>query len=226
MKNRNWKQWSDRLKSIDLKARTEAEVSLEDVMWLTDSIRELEEWLEISFAENTKLHMDLLEVNLNLQELRGSHREWESRIWALVDALKDALNQSEEDLEVLNDKVRRLVHMHIRVPDVSTEAAVVPLQGIETLDELSVRIQDRLIEHEESQAYVDKYQDDSSLHDEETVFVEEATSPEFSYDLGEMSFESIGMDYTEVEEMVDRKEPNKKDLTKAGQVVRNHLMKF
>lgn len=114
----------DRLRRIDLEARTRGYISGEDAIWMADYIRKVE-------AEKGYLDSDLDSLRKKLRRFEARQYEWDSKFWALTDSYRDTIDRLEEELVSLNKAVQDVLH---------TSAAP---QGLAELSEISEKVRAR-----------------------------------------------------------------------------------
>lgn len=155
---------AQRILQVDLEARTKGSVNGEDAMWLTDRVRKLEQMLDDARAVKREMQAQNAALESQIDAIRRTHREWEEKLWRMNDVYRDALDQSETELEELNGTVQEVLRYHMLVeprvakspnPEVrrtqeseallanQSSAALVCRKGLSQLSEMSVTISER-----------------------------------------------------------------------------------
>ena len=167
-----------RIRRLDMEARVQSSIGGEDALWLTDRLRKMEQRLDTSRQVQRTLQAQNEKLEGQIDGIRRTHLEWETKLWNMNDAYREALDKSESELEELNATVQEVLRHHIPVepqvalspnPDVrSTQesevllanhssAALVCSQGLAQLSEMSEEIAVRQDSGKVDQALLDEY---------------------------------------------------------------------
>lgn len=188
----NFKDLADQLRRIDYEARSRNKISGEMAIWLTETIRTLEQECEDQRMAAETLRIKHEQLYDELCKLRLSHSQWESQVWALTDAFREALERSEKDLALLNNMVQTVLSYYMSGLENpsdphQTQNTLLEIGDLETLSEVSDVIMERQLK-----GHYQPHPDDDTPT--ETFEVSEPTLNDLpDTSLGELSFSSIGV---------------------------------